>query len=226
MKTDKLISVIIRVKNEERWVGHCIQSVLDIIDNPEIIIINNNSHDNSLNIINHFKRDKNLPNSRPKSYTDIKFLEIDEYTPGKALNRGVSVASNNYVLIISAHCVIQKFDSNLAIEELKDNSALFGNQIPIWNGKKINKKYIWSHFTNEQSINPFSELEGRYFFHNGFSFFKKNTLSKYPFDEELLSKEDRYWAKDMINNNQKIIYSPNFEVEHHFTENGATWKNM
>ena len=57
-------------------------------------------------------------------------------------------------------------------------------------------------------------------------FFLKNTLTKYPFDEELLSKEDRYWANDMINKNHKIIYSPNYEVEHHFTENGATWKNL
>ena len=154
MKSDRSISVLIRVKNEERWVGHCIQSVLDFIDDPEIIIINNNSNDNSLNVINHFKRDKNLPNTRPKSYADIKFLDIDEYTPGKALNQGVSVASNNYVLIISAHCVIQKFNSNLAVEELNSNCALFGNQIPIWNGKKLTK-YIWSHFTNEQSMNPF-----------------------------------------------------------------------
>ena len=56
MKSDRSISVLIRVKNEERWVGHCIQSVLDFIDDPEIIIINNNSNDNSLNVINHFKR--------------------------------------------------------------------------------------------------------------------------------------------------------------------------
>ena len=41
------VSVIIRSRNEERWIGHCIQSVLDNIYKPEIIIVDNNSTDNT-----------------------------------------------------------------------------------------------------------------------------------------------------------------------------------
>ena len=33
------VSVIIRTKNEEQWIGHVIQSVIDLIYKPEIIII-------------------------------------------------------------------------------------------------------------------------------------------------------------------------------------------
>ena len=47
-------SVIIRVKNEERYIGFCIQSVLDHLENSQIIVINNKSNDDSLNIISHF----------------------------------------------------------------------------------------------------------------------------------------------------------------------------
>ena len=36
-KRDK-ISVIIRTKNEARWIGHAIQSVLDNLYKPEIIL--------------------------------------------------------------------------------------------------------------------------------------------------------------------------------------------
>ena len=32
-------TIVIRVKNEERWIGHCIQSILDNIKNPEIILV-------------------------------------------------------------------------------------------------------------------------------------------------------------------------------------------
>ena len=39
------ISVIIRCRNEEQWIGHSIQSVIDNFDNPEIVIIDNNSTD-------------------------------------------------------------------------------------------------------------------------------------------------------------------------------------
>ena len=79
------VSVIIRNKNEERWIGHSIQSVLEKFNSPEIIVVNNNSSDNSIDIVKSFKHDKSLsPNIR--SYGEIKILEIDEYTPGKALN--------------------------------------------------------------------------------------------------------------------------------------------
>ena len=39
MTSKKKISVIIRTKNEERWIGHCMQSVLEFMHKPEIIIL-------------------------------------------------------------------------------------------------------------------------------------------------------------------------------------------
>ena len=32
-------SIVIRAKNEERWIGHAIQSVLDHIEQPQIIVV-------------------------------------------------------------------------------------------------------------------------------------------------------------------------------------------
>ena len=51
------ISVIIRNRNEERYIGYAIQSVLDTFNKPEIIVVDNNSTDNSMGIVNMFKRD-------------------------------------------------------------------------------------------------------------------------------------------------------------------------
>ena len=48
------ISVIIRNRNEERYIGYAIQSVLDTFDKPEIIVVDNNSTDDSMNIVNTF----------------------------------------------------------------------------------------------------------------------------------------------------------------------------
>ena len=53
-------------------------------------------------------------------------------------------------------------------------------------------------FLSILSINYFSKIENRYFFHNAFAFFKKKFLTKYPFDEQLVGKEDRYWAKKLL----------------------------
>ena len=73
-------SVIIRAKNEEQWIGHCIQSILDQLKQPEIIILNNNSKDKTLEISRSFMQDKTLKNTKINSYSNIKILNIDDYT--------------------------------------------------------------------------------------------------------------------------------------------------
>ena len=78
------ISVLIRCRNEEQWIGHTIQSVIDTFDKPEIVVVNNNSTDDSMGIVKMFKRDKKLDVG--KNYTDIKIYDIDGYSPGKSLN--------------------------------------------------------------------------------------------------------------------------------------------
>ena len=101
------LSVIIRARDEERWIGHSIQSVLDFVSFPEIIIINNGSSDRTVEIAKHFQADPELVTNR--AYTDIKILDIDEYTPGSAINLGASEASNDFIMVLSSHCVLKKF---------------------------------------------------------------------------------------------------------------------
>ena len=221
------VSVIIRNKNEEKWIGHCIQSIIDKIYKPEIIVINNNSNDNSLNIVKTFIQDPQLNLKPSRNYTDIKIYDIKDYTPGKALNLGVLKSTRKYILIISAHCVLRSINLNQLIINSKKYSGIFGNQVPFWNGKRINKRYLWSHFIEKKKINMFSQLENRYFFHNAVSFFEKKTLKKYPFFEKLVGKEDRYWINNLIKNKKlKSLYDPTLQVDHHYTENGNTWKGI
>lgn len=220
------ISVIIRSRNENRWIGHTIQSILDHIDKPQIIVVDNNSSDQTIDNVNRFKRDPNLESEISTNFTEINIYNIDNYTPGKALNFGISKADNEYILIISSHCILRKFNMSKHINDLKTYAAIFGNQTPIYEGKKIKKKYIWSHFQDKEIVNMYSEMEERYFFHNALAFYKKNFLIEKSFDENLLGKEDRYWAKDVIEAGNSILYDPTMTVDHHYTENGNTWKGI
>tara|TARA_B100001027_G_C16244793_1_gene321280 strand:- start:127 stop:795 length:669 start_codon:yes stop_codon:yes gene_type:complete len=219
------ISVILRVKNEERWIGHTIQSIIDFFDNPQIIVIDNISTDRSMEIVSHFKKDPSLKSDN-SAYANILELKINDYTPGKALNFGVKSALSDTIMIVSSHCVIKKLNFNNLKKNLKINAAIFGKQIPVWLGKKIKKKYVWLNFGEEECQNLYSDFESRYFFHNAFSFFKKETLLKYKFNENLVGKEDRYWANDRIAEGYKILYSPENIVEHHYTDSGNTWKSL
>lgn len=225
-KLGKSISVIIRTKNEDRWIGHAIQSVIEFFPGCEIIIVDNKSVDETLMICQMFSKPKIL-NNVDTSYTKIKFAEIDNYTPGKALNRGINLSTRENILILSSHCVIRKINYQKLEKDLKKYVGIFGNQIPIYKGKKIQKRYIWSNFDERKSkVNLFSKIEKRYFFHNAFSFFKKKILKKFPFDEELSGKEDRYWVKMIVQKKLRYLYDPSHIVEHHYTENGNTWKGL
>ncbi len=224
IKNNEAISVIIRSKNEERWIGHSIQSVIDTFQNVEIIIVDNGSIDETLLITKNFIEDPNFINKNG-SYADIKIFNLESYTPGKSINYGISKCKNENIMLLSAHCIIQKFE-NIIFDKLDKYKCIFGKQIPIWNGKKISKRYIWSHFIDDEKINMFSNLENRYFFHNAASLFKKDILLKFPFNENLTGKEDRYWINSFIKNKFNFLYCPLFSVHHHYTPNGNTWKGL
>ena len=72
----------------------------------------------------------------------------------------------------------------------------------------------------------YSDMEERFFFHNALSFFKKQTLLNFPFDENLVGKEDRYWVAKMISSSNKTLYDPSMQVDHHYTDSGNTWKGI
>ena len=55
-----MYSVIIRIRNEEQHIGQSIQSCIDFLDNPEIVIVNDNSTDKSLYICRLFISNNNL----------------------------------------------------------------------------------------------------------------------------------------------------------------------
>ena len=218
-------TVVIRVKNEERWIGYAIQSVLDHLIKPEIVIVDNNSNDKTIDIVKFFAENPNL-NNEANNYSKIKIVNIVDYSPGRALNLGVKSASKKYIMILSAHCILKKFNEVNIIKDLEKNSCVFGNQIPVWNGKKISKRYLWSHFSNKKTKNMYSELEKRYFLHNALAVYKKDTLKKFPFDENLTSKEDRYWANKIIKKKMNFIYDPELIAEHQYTIHGNTWKGI
>ena len=209
-------TVIIRSKNEQRYIGYCIQSVTDFIGKPKIVLIDNESTDDTITIVNRFE------------YHDITKLHIskDDYTPGRALNMGVNESEGDWIIIISAHCEIVHLDLDKVRQHFSDPAvvAVWGKQIPIWDGKKITRRYMWSNFGDESKINYFCKFEDRYFLHNGFSFYMKKILKEFPFDERLSGKEDRYWAKDRIKEGYRILYNPELVCKHNYTVDGATWK--
>ncbi len=216
MSDNGVVSVVIRCHNEERWIGHAIQSVLDHIPGAEIIVVFHNGTDDSADIVSMFTY-----------MADIKQLSIDDYTSGRAINIGAKHASHDTVLVLSAHCEITAFDVVRVRENLNLNATVFGKQTPVYRGKRIRPQYIWQHFADEPATNPWSEVENRYFLHNAFAAYDRDFLVEHPFGEKWHGKEDRHWARDMIEmHGRTIAYDPLLSCLHHWTPNGATWRGV
>ena len=87
-----MISIVIRNKNE----GVALESTLNILrklyieDIDEIIVVDNNSTDKSIEIAKKFK---------------CKIIMIENFTYGKAINLGIENTKNDLVLLLSSHAI-------------------------------------------------------------------------------------------------------------------------
>ena len=102
-------SVIMRNRNEERYIDIFIQSLIDKIgEDIEVIIVDNESNDNSLRVV------KTFDFLNVKEYTISK----NDYTQLEDTNIGIMESNNPYTLILSAHCEIKSFDVKSVTQKL------------------------------------------------------------------------------------------------------------
>lgn len=99
----KQISVIIIVKNAEQTLLECLNSLKDF---DEIILLNNESSDNTLNIANEFKKD----------FANLHIYHSAFIGFGALKNLTLSYAKNDWILSIDADEVLE----NECIKELKN----------------------------------------------------------------------------------------------------------
>lgn len=89
MVKNPLLSIVIRTKNEEKFIGLVLKLLYkQTFKDFEVIIVDSGSVDRTL------ERVKQFP---------VKIINIDgnKYTPGWALNVGISKAKGKYICILS-----------------------------------------------------------------------------------------------------------------------------
>lgn len=93
MTFSPLISVIIPLYNAERYISQCIESIIyQTYINIEVIIIDDGSTDDSLNICNSFAKQ----DSRIHIYTQVNS------GPSVARNRGVVLSKGDYIIFVDS----------------------------------------------------------------------------------------------------------------------------
>jgi rhamnosyltransferase len=194
-----MTSIIIRTKNEERWIGHCLSAVFSQnYKDFEVIIVDNESVDGTLKKVGRFP---------------VKIINISNYTHGKALNLGVQNSKGNILIFLSGHCipVDKNWLSNL-LNEFKDNkvAGVYGRQVPMSFSSPQTKRDLLITFGLDKIIQRKDS-----FFHNANSAIRRSAWNKVKFDDDVTNIEDRVWASHIINLGYHIVYTPDASVYHY-----------
>lgn len=197
-----IVSIVIRARNEEKWLPRCLAMVYSqTYKNFEVVLVDNNSLDNTQEIAHEWNVDK--------------VLDIKNYSPGAALNLGIKNSSGKYIVILSAHCVpcddtwLGKLVS--IFQTKSEIFATYGRQVPLPLTSGVNTRDLLSIFRSESRI-QYSD----YFFHNANSAIRREAWEEIPFNEELKNLEDQEWAKAHLKKGTKqIFYNSEARVFHH-----------
>ena len=197
----KKVSVILRSKNEEKWIRRCIKSILNqSYKDVEIILVDNNSDDRTVDIA--------------KSEGVKKILMISDFKPGRALNMGCEAAEGDILIFLSAHCIPKDNDwiTNLVNPLLTHEEVVgsYGRQLPLSYTLPADARDLLITFGRDFKIQT-NEI----FFHNANSAILKSIWKLHPFDDQVPNIEDRLWAKDVISHGFKLAYTPYAPVYHY-----------
>ncbi len=194
-----MISIIVRTKNEERWIGSCLEAIgRQTRSDHEVVLVDNNSTDMTV--------------AKALQY-GVTLVSIDEFKPGAAINRGIETARGDTVVCLSGHCipVDDHWLENL-VAGLEDDTVagVYGRQEPLAFTPDIDKRDLLITF----GLDPRVQIKDS-FFHNANSAFRKSTWLRFPFDEDVVNIEDRIWASQVQAAGMKILYEPSASVYHH-----------
>lgn len=192
-------SIIIRTRNEERWIAACLRAVL-AQDYPsfEIVLVDNNSTDRTV--------------ARAASF-GIDALSIDTYLPGKALNVGIRSSTGDFVVCLSGHCIPEtKQWLSALLKPFEDPkvAGVYGRQRPLSYSSARDKRDLLTVFGMDRRVQVRDT-----FFHNANSAIRRELWDQVPFDEEVTNIEDRVWAKQMIERGFRLVYEPDASVYHY-----------
>ena len=197
------VSIIIPVYNSYKTLSRCLDSIISqTYTNIEIIIINNNSNDKSINIINKYtKKDKRI-------------IALSEKNRGVsyARNLGINKSTGDYIMFVDSDDYIEQNAVEVLIDNIKNNKcnvirAYFKSDVKTYDNQK---KYLQNHLYYKKEINNIlipnilNQSIGSYIW---LLLIKKDLLNNIKFNEKLYIHQDLYFYIELLSNINSIYFT-------------------
>lgn len=193
-------SVIIRCHNEEEHIGRLLTGIFEQSVKPEeIVLVDSGSTDATLSIASRFS-------------VKIATIKKEEFSFGRALNIGCSLAQSPFLIIASAHVYPSyKNWAELLLEPFKDERVglTYGKQKGD-ESTRYSESCIWKKWFPDGSLNN----QKHPFCNNANAAIPKALWKQVPYSEELTGLEDLDWAKKITEKGFTVVYQPSAEITH------------
>lgn len=187
-----LISIVIRNRNEADFLKFVLESVsLQQLVNTEIIVIDNESEDDSLQLAEKYN-------------CKILTLPKRSFSYGKALNLGIAAAQGEICVLLSAHSMlVGPFALYACFAAFEDSSIAAARFLHV--GKRFDVKR-WIKPEVLSGIFDVDTVVSKGPLANGCAI-RKRVWEEIPFNESVAAAEEKIWALDVLKKGYKI-YSP------------------
>jgi len=179
MDESPLISVVVPLYNYRKYIGYCIESILNqTYKNFELIIVDDCSTDNSYSIAKKFE----------KKDSRIKVIKTNKnYGYSKAKNEGIIISKGDYIVTLDADDMMTKKSLEIRLKVILKKNVDFVYADAFFVRDKISLEQCYA--TNKHRINKSLNL---YNIHAQSVIIKREVHIKYGlYDENLRSRSDR-----------------------------------
>lgn len=198
---NQTISVVIPVYNGERTIGQCLESVLrQNYENFEVIVVDNNSTDNTKEIVKKLQ----------SQFNNLKYVFESQKSRGAARNAGINNTKGEIIAMTDSDCIVPKNWLYEITKEIRE-----GKELIVMGFEKSTSNNFWAkniqktrqEFLNKNKTKYVDGLDTKNFA------IKADLIKKIMFNPEFKSIEDfEFFMR--IKNIARICFKPEIKVEH------------
>lgn len=194
----KILSIIVPVYNAENYIEHTIESILNQnLKCFELILVDDGSTDNSLQIMNQYN-----------SYSNVKIFKQKNKGATFARNYGLQHASGKYILFFDSDDILNSNVLLSLIQQIEQQNAdlLISNYQIVNKNLKILNEIKHENISSHDLLDMFCLIP-----FPGNKIFKKDILDKYhiDFDSVKIGQDLNFYLKYLIHANNVLFSSTN-----------------